>query len=174
MNDFALVLALRLIHIVSGVFWVGSVLFLTWFVVPAIGASGPAGGPVMDQLMRVRKVTPYLMGAALLTLLSGITMYGRDDHTYGAAWVHTGPGITFGVGAIFAIVGGGIGVLVSAPLGKRIASLGASIKAGGQPPTAEQSATMAMLQQRLARASFLNATLLVLATAAMAIARYVP
>jgi uncharacterized membrane protein len=174
MNAYYVVLALRLIHIVSGVFWAGSVLFLTWFLVPSIGASGPAAGPVMDQLMRVRRMPLYLIGAMLLTLLSGLTLYGHDSQTYGAAWMRTGSGMTFGAGAIFAIVGAAIGLFVNTPVAKRLSALGVSIKAGGQPPTAEQTATLTMLQSRLSRASYTAGILVLLATACMAVARYVP
>ena len=110
MNDFSLVLALRLIHIVAGVFWAGSIVFLTWFLVPSIGASGSAGGQVMEQLMRARRLPVYLITAMLLTLLSGLTLYRHDMLAFGAGWMHTGSGMTFTAGALFAIVGAAIGL----------------------------------------------------------------
>ena len=174
MNSIYVVLALRLVHIVSGVFWAGSVIFLTWFVTPSIIGSGPAGGQVMEQLMRVRKMPFYLITAMLLTVLSGITLYGRDHEAFGSGWIHTGTGMTFTAGGILAIVGAAIGVFVNTPIAKRMSALGASIKSSGQPPTAEQAAMMATLQKRLLGASHLAAGLLILATVAMATARYVP
>ena len=47
--DFFLV-ALRLIHIVAGSFWVGAALMLAVFVEPTVRAVGPAGGQFMQKL----------------------------------------------------------------------------------------------------------------------------
>jgi uncharacterized membrane protein len=38
-----LIWLLRIIHIVAGVFWVGGTLIMTFFVAPAIGATGESG-----------------------------------------------------------------------------------------------------------------------------------
>lgn len=174
MNDFSLTLALRLIHIVSGVFWVGSILFMTWFLTPALQATGAAGGALMQQLVRVQRLAAYLITAMLLTVISGLFLYQHDSMTYGSGWMHTGTGRTFATGALLAIIGAVIGVFVNTPTAKRMSALGASIQAGGRPPTAEQAASMATLQARLARFSYTAGVLLILATAAMAIARYIP
>ena len=69
---------LRVLHIVVGVFWVGSVVFLSLFLTPSIRAAGPAGGAVMQQLMGARRPR-WSMGAAIVTLLSGFGLYWRDS-----------------------------------------------------------------------------------------------
>ncbi len=61
------IILLRLIHILSGVFWVGSVLFVARFLLPTLRAVGPAGGPVMQQLTQVRKLPSFMMVVAILT-----------------------------------------------------------------------------------------------------------
>lgn len=174
MNDFSLILALRLIHIVSGVFWVGSIIFMAWFLTPAVRDTGPAGGAMMQQLVRAQRLPAYLVAAMLLTVISGLLLYQHDSVAFGSGWMRTGAGMTFGAGAVLAIVGAVVGVFVNIPTATRVTGLGASIQATGRPPTAEQAASMAMLQTRLARASYAAATLLILATAAMAVARYIP
>lgn len=174
MNDYSLILALRLVHILSGVFWVGSIIFLTWFLTPAARSTGQSGAAMMQQLLGVQRLPAYLVTAMLLTVLSGLTLYRHDSVSFGSGWMHTGSGMTFSVGALLAIIGAAIGVFVTMPIGKRITALGSSIQAGGRPPTAEQAASMAALQARLGTFSYINAVLLVLATAAMAVARYIP
>jgi hypothetical protein len=62
---------------------------------------------------------------------------------------------------------------VAAPVGKRLGVLAAAVQAEGGP-TADEAAEMQRLQPRLASASTWVAILLLLATAAMAVARYVP
>ena len=44
-------LVLRAIHIYGAVVWAGTSLFVAFFLIPAIGAAGPAGGPVMGALI---------------------------------------------------------------------------------------------------------------------------
>jgi uncharacterized membrane protein len=173
MNDFSLFLALRLIHIVSGVCWVGSIVFITWFLLPATRATGPSGGAVVQQLVRAQRLSAYLIAAMLLTVISGLFLYQHDSASF-SGWMHTGTGMTFGTGAVLAIIAALIGVFGNTPTAKRLSALGASIQSGGRSPTAEQAASMAMLQARLARLSYAAGTLLLLATAAMAVARYVP
>jgi hypothetical protein len=46
--------------------------------------------------------------------------------------------------------------------------------AAGRPPTSDELATMQSLQRRMATAAALVAVLVLLATVAMAVARYVP
>jgi uncharacterized membrane protein len=173
MNDFSLILALRLVHIVSGVFWVGSIIFMAWFLTPAIRVAGAAGGTVIQQLVRAQRLPAYLIAGMLLTVISGLLLYQHDSSSF-AGWMHTGTAMTFGAGAVFAIIGAIIGVFFNTPIAKLLSALGASIQAGGRPPTTEQAASMAMLQVRLARFSNTAAVLLILATAAMAVARYIP
>jgi len=43
-------LILRVIHILLGIFWVGTALFFVLFFEPTIRAAGPAGGAVMGRL----------------------------------------------------------------------------------------------------------------------------
>jgi len=173
MNDFSLILALRLIHIVSGVFWVGSIIFMAWLLTPALRATGAAGGAVIQQLVRAQRLPTYLIAAMLLTVISGLLLFQHDSASF-PGWMRTGTGMTFSAGAVLAIVGAIIGVFFNTPIAKRLSALGASIQAGGRPPTAEQAASLEMLQSRLARLSSIAAVLLILAVAAMAVARYIP
>jgi hypothetical protein len=168
-----IVLILRLFHIGAGVFWVGSVLFVARFLLPSVTALGPAAGPVMDQLNRVRRVPQALLGAGFVTVLSGFGLMWIDSLGFRGPWMASPTGRVFGAGAGFALIGLIIGFTVNRPTAQRLGALGAAIQAGGAPPTAEQTATMRALQARLGSATRAVAVLLVLATAAMALARYV-
>ena len=48
MDNAVVLLLLRAIHIVGGVLWVGGVVFVTFFLVPATQALGPAAQPMMQ------------------------------------------------------------------------------------------------------------------------------
>ena len=164
---------LRLVHVLAGVFWVGSAIFMAAFIAPTVRAIGPAGGQVMQQLGQVRKVPLYMMSSMALTLLSGIDLYRRASGNFSNGWAGSGPGMTFGLGGIFAILAAIVGLTMGMPTARRLGALGASIAKSGGPPSAEQIAEMQRLQGRMTTAGALGAGLLVLATAAMAVARYV-
>jgi hypothetical protein len=167
-----LVVLLRLVHILAGVFWTGSAVMLAFFLFPAVRAAGPAGGSVMQQLMNVRKLPIYLTSAGVLTLLSGLGMYWRNGALSNGAWFATMTARTLGVGAVFAIIAGILGGTTTRKTAMRIAALGAEIQRGGGPPSAAQGAEMAALQAKLSKALHSVAGLLLLAAAAMAVARY--
>ena len=152
---------LRVIHIVLGVCWVGAVVFIAVFLVPSVRATGPAGGAIMRELVQERRMSLWLMAAAVLTILSGIGLYWVDSAGFQSAWLGSGPGRAFGLG-------------VSTPTGRRLAQVAAPIQAERRPPTPEEAAQIAALQQRLNRATNATAGFLLFAAIAMAVARYVP
>jgi uncharacterized membrane protein len=162
---------LRLIHILAGVLWVGATVFIAVFLMPSLRAVGPAAGPVMEQVARVRRLPIWMMSATILTILSGLTLYGLDSAGFHSAWMHSGPGRVFGLGGVLAILAAVVGMAVNAPAGKRLGALAAEIKVRGAPTPADV-AELQSLQARLARATNLTAGLLILATAAMAVARH--
>lgn len=164
---------LRLVHILSGVFWVGSVLFFARFLLPTAAALGPAAGPVMDHLTRVRRVPQALLGAGAINVLSGLALYWHDSMGFQAAWLGSRAGMVFGTGGVFALIAIFIGLTVNLPTAKRLGTLMVAIQASGGPPSPEQTAALRALQARLGSALRAVASLLVLATAAMSIARYV-
>jgi uncharacterized membrane protein len=174
MHDASTLMILRLIHIIAGVFWVGAVLFVAGFLMPALRAIGPGAGPVMEQIGQVRKLPLYMMAATILTILSGVGLYWSASGGFQPAWMHSGPGTVFGIGGALAIVGAVVGMAVNSPTGRRLGVLGATIGARGGPPSPAEMAEMQRLQARLASSTRLVALLIVLATAAMAVARYVP
>ena len=166
--------ALRILHIVVGVFWVGTVVFLAAFLTPSVRGAGPAGSAVLQQLMGVRRLPIWIMGAMVVTLLSGLGLYWRDSAGFQSVWLASGAGKTFGLGGAVAIVASILGMAVNMPAGRRLAEIGGRLQAAGRPPTPDEQATLAALQARLGRASVVAAVLLVTATLLMAIARYVP
>jgi uncharacterized membrane protein len=173
LSSVGVIWLLRIIHIGAGVFWVGSMLFFARFIFPSAMALGPAAGPFMDQLNRVRKVPAALLGAAVATILSGLLLYWRASMGFQGAWMRSPTGIVFGLGGLFALTAFFVGVLVNRPTALRLGELGAAIHAKGGPPSPDQAAEMQRLQARLGVALRAVATLLVLATLAMALARYV-
>jgi hypothetical protein len=107
-----------------------------------------------------------------LTILSGLAMYGRLAMLTDGAWAASRTGMVLGIGAVAAIIAGGIGAGVTGRLGKRMMALGSAIQASGGPPTEAQKAEMEMLQGKLRNAFRIVAVLVLIAVIAMASARY--
>jgi uncharacterized membrane protein len=174
MNGMWVFLLARFIHVVVGVAWAGALIFLGLFLLPALRATGPAGGNVMQQLVRNQRLPVYLMLMMALTILSGLSLFYLDIRAFGPAWMHTGPGRTFAAGGAIAIVGAILGMVFNVPAAKKLAALNGSIQAAGKQPTAEQAAELGRLQNRLYRMGQVTAVLILIVVICMGVARYVP
>jgi uncharacterized membrane protein len=169
-----LLLLLRLVHIVVGVFWVGAVAFVAFFLVPSLEAAGPAGGAVMRQLTQQRRMPAWLSASGGLTILAGLLLYWHDSGGFSSAeWMRSGPGLTFGVGAVLAIAGIGVGTGVNVPAARELGVIMARAQVAGGAPAPDDLAAARRLQARLATGARVSAVLLLLAAAAMSVARYV-
>ena len=159
---------LRLLHIVAGVFWVGTAVFMALFVLPTARAAGPEGGKFVARLGR--RMGPALGVAMLLTVVPGFIMYGRLSAGFNHAWVTSRVGLALGAGAVAAILAIVIGIAINAPAAAKIGALEKSVQGG--TPSPAQTAQLAGLQRRIERATQLVAVLLLVAAGAMAVARY--
>src|SRR2546422_11636527 len=83
---------LRLIHILSGIFWVGTTFFLVGFLQPVIAQSGPEGGRFAQRLMSQKRFQAAMSVAAGLTILSGPRLVGRGAPGFPHAWGGSGAG----------------------------------------------------------------------------------
>ncbi len=157
---------LRAIHILGGVFWVGAALAMTFFVGPAVGATAEAGQKFMGYLMTQSRFAATMMIAAIATVVTGAVHYWIASNGFTSAWMGTGPGIGFGLGGVFALVGFVSGIVVSRT-SAAMAKLAAQFKG---PPAPDQLAQMSALRKRQATASMVNAICLIIATVLMAMA----
>ena len=170
MDERTITLILRLVHILAGIFWVGTVFLVACFLIPTVRETGREGGRFMQHLMQRRRLQVFLGLAMLLTVLSGVIMYARLAAATHGAWAGTRPGITYGVGALSAILAAAVGGAIGSSAGRRMLAAGQAIGPSG--PTQEQQAEMTRLQARMSLGARLAAGLLAIAAGAMAIARY--
>lgn len=172
MSESALMIVLRLIHIICGVFWAGTVMSFAWFVLPAQKALGPPGMTFIQELMVRQRLRAFVIGAMMLTILSGLTMYIRTAVMTHGQWTSSTNGIVLGIGGVAAIFAGGIGGGVVGSIGKKMMALGGQIQAAGGTPTEAQRGAMEVLQSRGVLAFRVTAVLVLIAVSAMASARY--
>ncbi len=167
-----LLLILRILHIVLGSVWVGIVVFNTLFLGPVLGALGPDGGKVMGALQK-RGMLTFLPVISLITVLSGIWLLWKVSVGFNEHYFHTAAGHAFAGGGVMAIVAYLIGISVMRPSLLRAAALTqemALLTDEGERSTRQQQ--VHALRARARTSGQVVATLLVLATAAMAVGRY--
>jgi hypothetical protein len=128
----------------------------------------------MQHMVEVRKLPLFMMFVPIITVLAGFALYWNDSRGTNGQWTHSGPGMTFGFGAVIAIAILVLGMAVNAPTAKKLSKLGAEIRLRGGPPSAGEQAEILRLQDRLAKAMLAAAILIILAAIAMSVARYMP
>lgn len=166
-------LVLRVVHVLGGVFWLGSGLFTSLFLLPALAGSGADAGAVMAGLQR-RRLFTVLPVVAVLTILSGLRLMWIGSGGFSPAYFESGMGLTFAISGALAILGFLFSLLVARPAMLRSGQLAASMGTVPAGPARDAiSARIGVLQRRGALSSFAAVGLVTLAGAGMAVGRYV-
>ena len=166
MDNAVVLFLLRAIHVVGGVLWVGGLMVVTFFLLPASRALGPAAQPMLQDIMGRRKLPIYLMSLGIGTTLAGILLMLRNISVTGGAWARSPMGIGISIGATTAILALIIGMTVTAPAAKR---LGGPPKPGSTPLSDQERAA---LMRRIAIGGRMVLALLAVSALTMATARY--
>ena len=163
---------LRIVHILLGVIWAGTLIFVALFLEPSVREAGPDGAKVMQGIMR-RKYLTFMPWIAGLTILSGVTMYWRMSAGFNGAWVTSPIGLSLGLGGLTSLVAYLLAMLEMRRPALKAAALGAALQQNPDAPN--RDATMAEIQalrQRTSRAGRWVAALLAVAVVTMAVGRY--
>ena len=84
----------RLLHIVIGAVWVGTGVFVAFFLEPVVSGLGPDGGKVMNALQTTRKLSEAEMLAGITTVVAGAALYWRVSAHFNSDWVKSSTGKT--------------------------------------------------------------------------------
>jgi hypothetical protein len=160
--------ALRLIHIVGGMFWFGAVLTMYYFITPSVMETGDAGQQFMKFLGGRSGFSKTILVAALGSALAGAWLYWIDSNGLQSAWMSSSSGATFGLGGIFGAIALVLGIIVNRTIAA-IGRLGAQIQG---KPTPEQMAQMQALQNRNGMAMRFTTYSLIISAVCMAGARF--
>jgi uncharacterized membrane protein len=163
-----LTLALRLLHIIGGVLWVGGALAMNFFIGPTLRATGDAGKQFAGHLMAKTPFTTVMTASAYATVIAGVWLYGIDSAWFSSPWVRSGAGTGFSIGAAFALIGLVTGIM-NGNNNRKLGQLGAQIQG---KPTPEQMAALGAVQKQQAWVVPVNTYSLLLAVFFMAISRY--
>lgn len=163
---------LRVVHILVGVFWVGSAIFVFLLLQPSAKELGPIGQQFMGHLVEKRKLPVVILTSALVTILAGILLYWRDSNGFDVDWITSATGLAFTVGGVAAILAFVFGLILVKPAMEQMGSIGQAIAMAGEPPTEAQISEMQRLGARVTLIGQINLLLLIVAVVAMAVARY--
>lgn len=159
---------LRLAHIVPGVFWVGTAIFLAAFLEPALHRLG-AGveGPVMAAVGRT--AGPVLTLAGLVTIGFGFVLAARTPGRHFDDLFVTSWGWAIGLGAVTSVVAMALGLFQSFNA-RQIARI---VDGATAPPGPAEQARLGVLGGRIRVVGRLDAVLVTAAVGLMASARFV-
>jgi len=166
-------LAVRALHVLMAALWIGSTVFITSLLMPAVDATGPAGGQVMMRINR-RGLTTYMTVLGAMTLMTGLYLFWRFTGGFDPGVSTTHAGLAFGIGGAAGILAGVIGGAVVGRNAKKVASLVG--RATQMTDGAEKGSIMqqvAALHRRMETGSRIVILLQTVALMLMAVGHYV-
>ena len=161
-------IVLRLVHILAAIMWGGGALVMEFFIGRSIAATGEIGQKFAQHLMNKIRMHKFMTAAAISTVLAGTILYWIDSDGFSSAWMRSGAGIGFGIGAVFGIIALVFGAIFGGSNAK-LAEIGAQVQ--GKPTEAQLSQIQA-IQKRIKTVSPIHVVCMILAMIFMATARY--
>ena len=164
-------LVLRVVHVMGGIFWVGGMMWMAFFLMPTMAAAGPAAGPVIAGLQQ-RKLFVWLPVVAIATMLAGIRLMMIQSANFSAIYFSTPMGRTYLAAGSMAILAFAIGLTVNRPAMNRIPAITAAMPSADESSRAQMQAEMATLRKRSGVMTKVVTWLLIGAAVGMSVARY--
>lgn len=172
MSDQTYMLILRLLHIFFGIFWAGSILFFTLFIMPALKASGRDGVRFMQNLGKSGYPIAAMI-SAIVTIVAGFLLIWKLSGGFQPEWFHSWYSRTLTTGGGMAFIAFLIGFTVNRPAAARVNKLSQAIAKQAAPPTPEQQKELMLLRTKIFNGSKYMAILVTIAIIGMSIFRYV-
>jgi len=163
-----LTVVLRLLHVVSGAFWFGSSMMMSFFISPTVAATADAGQRFMGYLVKQRRVVTIISALAGTTIVAGACLYWIDSAGFSSAWTRSSTGLVFGLGGVLGLIGFIYGMQIGTNINK-IVKTGSEVQG---KPTPDQLNLIQSAQKRLRVVGPISAYALILAAICMSVARY--
>lgn len=161
-------ITIRIIHILFGVFWAGSAIFLAFILQPTVRTLGTdIQSRVMSAVGAI--AGPALLTSGIITILSGLALtirlrWGMLDTLFETGW-----GWAMMIGFLTSIGALYTGIIVKNLIGN-MSELGKEF--GKRGPTAEETNTLQKLGNRIPRLTRATAVMVIIAICTMASARF--
>lgn len=167
-----LFLSLRVLHVLLAAVWLGATVFVSLLLMPAVNATGPAGGQVMISLNK--RIVPFFASLSGLTVLTGIYLYWRFTGGFDPGVSQSPAGMAFGVGGVAGLLAAIIGGSVVGRSSKKVVELMqqvATLPDGAQKGSLIQEANV--LKQRMTTFGSIVLVLQIVAAGLMALGHYI-
>lgn len=159
---------LRVLHVVTGVWWAGATWTLAGFLTPAVQEIGKPGQEIMKELIQKRRLSEYIGIAGAISVITGLLLYWRASNGLHPTWILSGRGLSLSIGGLAGIATLGIGFRVIRTSALRMGELGRQIEQSEGPPDPEVLQEMQGLQAKLESGGLWAAALLAVSVIGMA------
>ncbi len=166
-----LLIVLRFIHVLSAVYWAGTIFFFVSFLEPSLRSLGPDGGKVMIRFFE-RGYLDLLPRVALTAIASGLALIWIVSDGFQASWMRSRIGMALSTGGLSAIIALILGFVIMRPAAIKIWELSKQMPAADEAKRNELMAQMGALRQKTVGGARLVAVFILIAATLMATARY--
>lgn len=163
---------LRVVHVFSGVFWVGATFVVAFFVLPTGKALGAEGGRFVQRLAGPAGLSNMMTLASLFLLFSGLAMFAMITGQGAPGMMRSPSMMVLSVGALFGFMAVGHGLSAQRATAAKLGKLGQEVEAAGGTPSAEQLQSLDALREKLRRGNVASAWMQGIAVVCMAAERY--
>jgi uncharacterized membrane protein len=170
--DVLLFLSMRVLHVVLAAIWFGAVFFNTLFLMPAVMQSGPAGGQVMQALVR-KGMVAFMASIGGMTIVTGVYLFWRFTGGFDPAVSSSRAGMAYSIGALAGLIALILGGSVMGRSAKRVVALAGQVSSAADAQRTAMMNEMATLRARMATTSKIVLGLLFIAVATMALGHYI-
>lgn len=166
-------LSLRVLHVLLAAIWIGSTVFVTVLLMPAVESAGAAGGEVMTRIVR-GGIVKYMAILGGTTAVTGIYLYWRLTGGFDPVVSASRMGMVYGIGSvagILAVIIGGSVVSRSAVKNVEVMEQAARMPDGPAKDALLRQA--AALRQRMKTSGNVVIALQAIALVLMALGHYI-
>ncbi|MFQ5946815.1 MAG: hypothetical protein ACE5NC_11305 [Anaerolineae bacterium] len=165
------IISLRMIHILAGIFWVGSALIFRPFFFPVLRRAGSAGDKIMHGFAQTR-LSITIDTSAVVTTLTGLVLYWHVSGGLNTNWITSDAGLTLTAGSLAGLVALLLGAVIGGPMLRKRLRLATKVETSPGPATAEQRAEIDEIHDRLGAYQPYQIALMVMAIITMVATRY--
>lgn len=163
----------RILHIASGIVWVGAAFFIVFIIGPTAQSAGPQGGPFVFRMYANTSLPWSIPLAAFITVVSGLALYDRISDHFSADYMKSDSGIVLSIGAVFGILAFGHAMTTITRYSQQLKNLSREILAQDGPPTPEQAQQIGTIVPKAALHGRIVLGMTIIAVIGMSAARYV-
>jgi hypothetical protein len=166
-------LALRALHVLVAGLWIGSTVFMTFLLEPAVDGAGASGGHVMMRINQ-RGMATYFAGLGFSTIATGLYLLWRFTGGFDAGVAATHAGLAFCAGGLSGILAGVVGGgVVGRTAEKIMITMRQALTLADGPAKGALMEQVAGLRHRAHRAAKVVVALQAFALVMMAVGHYV-